>query len=288
MSPAPAGGASSPAPTPLPLPPAPADSPMQLSDAQRQEVADTIAALDSQFDLTLVEWAAPTPLPDRPSLLLYGWAGGTTPAAATAEIGATAQTLGSDLEGVIINEVLRHRRRQVEQEVVAPLRAQGIPVWGAIPEDREMLALTLGQLADYLEGRWVEEPPDPDAWVDRFLIGGNIMDSGPNYFGRYPHQAVIARAGRPDIQLASLMSATKCVVLTGGEAPTEYVRVEARKRAAALLLVEADTLTTAESLGGLLQRANPYSRHKQARFAALMERHLSIKNYELGITNESR
>ena len=38
------------------------------------------------------------------------------------------------------------------------------------------------------------------------------MDSGPSYFGRYQNQAVITRAERPDIQMASLMCDTKCLV----------------------------------------------------------------------------
>ena len=137
-----------------------------------------------------------------------------------------------------------------------------------------MLALTLGQVADFLGGNWVEEPSDAELWIDRFLIGGNIMDSGPNYFGRYPNQAVITRTARPDIQLASLMCNTRFLVLTGGGEPTEYIRVEAQKHDASLLLVEGGTLETAEALEGLLGLSNPYSEHKVCRFTELVEQHI--------------
>jgi len=184
------------------------------------------------------------------------------------------ERLGGRTGGIIINNVLRHRGKHVGDELVAPLKKRGIPILGAFPEDREMLAFTLRQVAEFLAGEWVREPADPDAWVDRFLIGGNIMDSGPNYFGRYPHQAVITRAARPDIQMASLMCDTKFLVLTGGDEPTEYIRVEAQKRNAALLLVPGSTQETAESLGDLQARANPYILHKLERFSSLADQYL--------------
>ena len=288
-------------PEPVPPPIASSLSEPHLSEAQRREIADAVARLDAAFDTVLVEWSFPNApeetssgeslpgdqaiaeagellagqfLAGQPSLLLFGYSGGGDAGTEAARIAAAAKSLGDDLAGVIINGVTRHRRMAVEQQVVSVLRSAGTPVLGAIPEDREMLALTVRQVAEFLGGRWIQEPTDAAAWVDRFLIGGNIMDSGPSYFGRYPNQAVITRSGRPDIQMACLASDTKCLVLTGGEEPTEYIRVEARQRSAAVLLVPGSTLEVAESLAGLLEQANPYSEQKLSRFAALMERHL--------------
>ena len=231
-------------------------------------------AIAGAGELLAGQFLAPGILAGQPSLLLFGYSGGGDAGTEAARIAAAAKSLGADLAGVIINGVTRHRRMAVEQQVVSVLRSAGTPVLGAIPEDREMLALTVRQVAEFLGGRWIQEPEDAAAWVDRFLIGGNIMDSGPNYFGRYPNQAVITRSGRPDIQMACLTSDTKCLVLTGGEEPTEYIRVEARQRSASVLLVPGSTLEVAESLAGLLEQANPYSEQKLSRFAALMERHL--------------
>ena len=266
-----------------------------LSGEQLGAIAANVAELDGSFDATLVEWAvspgaesSPPALAGYPVLLLYDYTGELDAAAKAVQAAELAAALGDDLAGIIINKVTRHRQMQVEREIVAVLKDRGLPVLGALPEDRRMLALTVQQVADYLGGRWVQEPPEPEdagAWVDRFLIGGNIMDSGPNYFGRYSHQAVITRAGRPDIQMASLMGDTRLLALTGGEEPTEYIRVEAQKRATPLLLVDGNTLDTAEALAGLLEQANPYSEQKLARFAALMEQNFSIRNYELGIKN---
>ena len=261
-------------PPPFPQPIDPHQLPTRISEARAGQVAEAVAAMEAAFDTVLVEWDAPAVPAGYPTALIHPQAGGQNLGTATDMLADEWARLGGEAGGVIINSVLRHRGKNVEDGLVTPLKRRGIPILGAVPEDREMLAFTLGQVAEFLEGEWVREPEDPEAWVDRFLIGGNIMDSGPNYFGRYPNQAVITRAARPDIQMASLMCDTRFLVLTGGEEPTEYIRVEARKRDAALLLVPGSTQETAESLGGLLARANPYSLHKLKRFTLLADRHL--------------
>ena len=258
-------------PSPFPQPIDPQNLPSRLSETRATEATQAIDLLESEFDNVLVEWSAPAAPPGRPVLLLHSHEHNQSLEAALEYIAGECERYGESLAGTIVNNVLRHRQRDVETGLVSALRARQLPVLGAIPEDREMLALTLGQVAQFLDGQWVEEPGNADVWVDRFLIGGNIMDSGPNYFGRYPHQAVITRAGRPDIQMASLMCDTKLLVLTGGEEPTEYILVEAQKRDSALLLVEGDTLEIAESLGSILAQANPYSEHKLERFGRLIE-----------------
>ena len=261
-------------PAPFPQPIDPQSPPARLSEARAAEVTETVDRLETEYDDVLIDWDAPAAPPGRPVLMIHSQIEGQDQDAALALIGKESERYGEYLTGIIVNNVLRHRKREVESGLVSALRDRGLPALGAIPEDREMLALTLAQVAQFLGGRWVEEPGDPQRWVDRFLIGGNIMDSGPNYFGRYPNQAVITRAGRPDIQMASLMCDTKLLVLTGGEEPTEYIQVEAQKRDSSLLMVDADTLEIAESLGTLLAMANPYAMHKLDRFTRLMEDNL--------------
>ena len=139
-----------------------------------------------------------------------------------------------------------------------------------------MLSITMDQLAQQLDGRWELKPSDNQAWVDRFLIGGNIMDSGAGYFGRYSHQAVITRAERPDIQMACLMQNTRCLVLTGGARPTEYIRVEAAKRGVPVLLVDGGTVATADSIGVLATTAVPHNWHKAERMADLLAEHSDL------------
>ncbi len=211
-------------------------------------------------------------LADAPIVQLFWYTNSLDPGAVLNIV----EPYGDRLIGVIINGVTEYRKRQAQENLVEPLVSRNVPVLGTLPEDRAMLAVTVQQIADHLNGRWINEPVNTQAHVERFLIGGNIMDSGPSYFGRYTNQAVITRAERPDIQLASLMEDTRCLVLTGAGEPTEYIKAEALQRDVPLIRVTEGTLSTAESLGGLLDLANAYSLWKIQRFSRLMAQHLDL------------
>ena len=262
-------------------------SPTILTGPGAQEVGNAVADLDSTADVVLVEgpdltspggrmWPLPLELAELLNarvLLLLGYA-------KNLEIQAlldSVQPLSNRIAGVVVNCVPPYRRQVVQQGLVAEVRSRGFPVLGTLPEDRRMLGVTVQQIADHLGGTWAQEPANTDAYVDRFLIGGNIMDSGLTYFGRFPNQAVITRAERPDIQMSCLMTDTRCLVLTGGGEPIEYVKAEALQREVPLILVEAGTLETAEALGGLLDVANPYSLRNIARFSELSRQHLDLE-----------
>ena len=190
-------------------------------------------------------------------------------------VSSAVAILGPRLAGVIVNQTPRYRARHAET-LLAELTTAGVPVIGAVIEDRTLLSLSLDHLETNLGGRWELEPTDDDVWIDRFLVGGNIMDSGAGYFGRYEHQAVITRAERPDIQMASLMQDTRCLILTGGSRPTEYIRVEAMKRRVPVLLVDQNTVATAEAVGGLMNVIVPHAQHKAERMADLLENRVDL------------
>ena len=269
----------------LEIPP-PISLPAALTTEMGRQVSETVAALQASCDQVIVEGPD---LEDHTSLI------STLDTDLVAALGARELLLGSyrpgleeeslsqvsglfgnRLAGVLLNLVTVHRLGEVRRRLMLALADRNIPVTGTIPEDRGMLAVTVEQIADHLGGRWVQEPVDISGSVDRFLIGGNIMDSGPSYFGRHSSQAVITRAERPDIQMASFTGDTKCLILTGGTEPTEYIRVEARKNQVPLLLVEGGTLATAEALTGLIERNTPPTTQKSQRFTELLVQHLNL------------
>ena len=177
---------------------------------------------------------------------------------------------GARLDLLVINAVPPYRR-----DIVSEGEAESWAEVDAlvIPESRVMLAPTVAQIAEHLDAAWTLEPVNTDALVERFLIGGNIMDNGPTYYGRYDNQAVITRAQRPDIQLASMLPQTRCLVLTGPGEPTEYVKAEARERDIPLLQVFMPTIEAADALDRLMDAATPHSLAKVRHYAALLEQH---------------
>ena len=181
----------------------------------------------------------------------------------------------SGFSAIVVNAVPIHRRDEVARE----LAGQSVPV-AVIPESRGMLTVTVEQLAEHLGGQWVLDPVNIDAPVERFMIGGNILDSGPTYFDRYPNQAVNTRVERPDIQMASMCDKTCCLVLTGPGEPTEYIKSEALKREIPLIQVRTNTHDTAEALAGLLDKADARTFAKANHFAGLLEQYLGAEALE--------
>lgn len=179
---------------------------------------------------------------------------------------------GARLAGVVVNAAPVYR-------MAAAQDAAG-PDAVVIPESRLMLAPTVAQIGDSLNAAWPLEPVNADALVEHYLIGGNLLDNGPTYYGRYPNQAVIARAQRPDIQLAGMLPQTRCLVLTGPGEPAEYVKAEARERDIPLLQVAASTIAAADALERLMSAANSRHLAKVRHYAALLERHAGAERLE--------
>ena len=168
---------------------------------------------------------------------------------AAGEDGATvadraAGRWGNRLAALVVNAVPPYRTSDVA-ESVAESSADVAAV--VVPDSCVMLGPTVAQVAGHLDAVWTLEPMNADAPVERFLIGGDMMDNGPIYYGRYANQAVITRAQRRDIQLASMLPETRCLVLTGSGEPTEYIKAEAWERDIPLLQAFASTIETADA-----------------------------------------
>ena len=236
----------------------------ELSTAQSE-----VSRLESEGGIVIIEGpdaSTPYGIPSKVILVHRG------PQEAVAE---SVSSAGSDLAAVVVNAVPIHRR----DEVARGLAGQSVPV-AVIPESRGMLTVTVGQLAEHLGGEWVLDPVNADAPIERFMIGGNIMDEGPTYFGRYANQAVITRVERPDIQMASMCDKTCCLVLTGPGNPSDYIKSEALKRDVPLIQVRTNTLDTADALAGLLDKADARTAAKADHFAGLLETYLGAEGLE--------
>ena len=185
-------------------------------------------------------------------------------------VDAAAVRWGNRLAALVVNAVPLYK-----QDAVADSASESSADVNAVvvPESRIMLSPTVAQIAEHLGASWVLDPINADAPIERFLIGGNIMDNGPTYYGRYANQAVITRAQRPDIQLASMLAQTRCLVLTGPGEATNYVRAEALERDIPLLRVATSTIETADALDHLIDASTAHSLAKARHFASLLEQY---------------
>jgi uncharacterized protein len=153
-------------------------------------------------------------------------------------------TFASLLSGVVINRLTRYGHHDATTRVAPAFEAAGVSVYGILPEERQLLAPTVGQIATLLDGTFYAGASGQHELVESFLIGGLITEWGGNYFGRNPRQAVIVRGGRTDIQMSALNFPLTCLLLTGCEAPPQYVHQRANDLDVPLVTSTHDTPST--------------------------------------------
>ena len=184
------------------------------------------------------------------------------------------EAFGDRLAGVVINRRTRYAEHEVTDLMAPQLREAGVPVLGVLPEERLMLAPTVRQVADHLDATFYLGATEDHRLVEHILIGGLIRESGSDYFGRFPNQAVVVKGTRPDIAMAALGCPLSCLILTGGAQPTQYLHSRAEAQGVPLLVTETDTLATAAALESLQERVSVHHPQKVERFALLLEERL--------------
>lgn len=146
----------------------------------------------------------------------------------TPAVSADYKVFGDKLAGVVVNKVPSNRL-----ETASQLKGQvkEIKILGVIPEDRNLLALTIAELANVVKGEIISGKDKSGELVANFMLGIIGLDRNPAYFSRKEAKAAILRTERYDLQMAALATPTSCLVLTGaGEiSPSVLALAEAQK-----------------------------------------------------------
>ncbi len=177
---------------------------------------------------------------------------------------------GERLLGIVLNKV---PRSQLE---VVPEQMDGVDVLGALPEDRVLFGLTIGELAERIEGKILNGAEKSVELVENFMLGALTLDSGLDYFGRKANKAVVVRAERPDMQLAALETSTKCLVLSGDALPIHAVLKGAEEKGVPIILTKGDTASVVNSVEQALGRTKFNQEKKLPRLAEIMEQHFDF------------
>ncbi len=173
------------------------------------------------------------------------------------------------LAGLVVNRRTAHAEHDAAFRLVPALEAAGVPVLACLAEDRLLSAPTVRSLVEALGATLFTGEDGLDGLVEHLLIGGLITEWGGNYFDRHPHQAVLVRGGRMDIQMSALNFPLAALVLTGAEAPAQYVLQRAEAQEVPLAVTGQRTAEAADALAALppAPAAHP---DKAARAAALL------------------
>jgi BioD-like phosphotransacetylase family protein len=183
------------------------------------------------------------------------------------------KAFGDNLLGVVINKVPESQIDRVKAEADKIFSAAGINMLGVIPENRAVFAITVGELAESIQGKVLNDTEKADELVENYMLGALVVDSGLDYFGRKRNKAAIVRQDRPDMQLAALETSTKCIVLSGSSAPPMYnVLQKAESRGIPLIATDAATTDIIAGIEDALSKSRINQEQKLSTLADIVKR----------------
>jgi BioD-like phosphotransacetylase family protein len=193
-------------------------------------------------------------------------------------INRVAEELGKRLIGVIVSFVPETKLEAIGRNITAQFQEAGIKVLGVFPEKRNLLGMSVGEMAEVLEGEIVTCPDDATELVENIMLGAMTIDSGIDYFSRRDKKAVVVRGDRPDMQMAAMETSTKCLVLTNGIQPVPTVVYQSENKHIPIIVVKKDTTGTLADLEQALTRISFNSPQKLKKFEEIVEKDLDFKS----------
>lgn len=189
-----------------------------------------------------------------------------------------AQTrLGDGMCGIILNRVPKEVFSFVTELAVPYFEKRDIPVFGVIPEERSLAALTVGELKEVLNAEVLTEYYRPQSLVENLTIGAMTAEAALSRLRKYRHKAVITGGDRTDIQLVALETSTTCMILTGNLHPSSLVIKQAEEFSVSILLVRTNTMETIELIESIYGKTRLGQTVKLDQFKTLMDEHVDFK-----------
>ena len=193
------------------------------------------------------------------------------------------QDWGEYLLGIVLNKVPPSRVESVRNEITSQRGGAGINILGVLPEDRVLFTISVGELADHLQGEILNCAEKSGELVESLMLGAMTVDPGPEYFGRKANKAVVVRGDRPDMQIAALETSTKCLILSGNTAPIPAVRYRAEDKDVPIIVVKSDTASTVMAIEDALNKARFNQERKLPKLTEVMEKHFSFQMVYQGL-----
>lgn len=190
---------------------------------------------------------------------------------------------GEYLLGIVLNKVPRSQVESVRNEITSQRGGDGIKILGVLPEDRVLFALSVGELAEHLQGEILNCAEKSGELVENLMLGAMTVDPGPEYFGRKTNKAVVVRGERPDMQIAALETSMRCLILSGNTTPIPAVRYRAEDKNVPIIVVKSDTMATVMAIENALNKARFNQEKKLPKLTEIMEKHFSFQTVYQGL-----
>ncbi len=181
------------------------------------------------------------------------------------------------LLGVVLNKVPGSQVERVRSEVSIAFSQAGIDILGVLPEDRTLLALTVGELAENIQGEILNNSEKSAELVENIMLGALCVDPGPVYFGRKVNKAAILRVERADMQMAALETSTRALVLSGNTVPMPSILNRAEDKEVPIIMASDDITTIVTNIEDALAKTRFNQENKLAKLAEIMAQNFDFK-----------
>lgn len=184
-------------------------------------------------------------------------------------VGEAKDDIGMSLLGVVVNKVPKNRLEQARNDA----STAGVNILGVLPEDRALLAMTVGELSESIQGEILRGAGQSGELVENLMLGALVVDSGPEYFGRKDNKAVVLKSERPDMQMAAMETSTRCLVLTGDTPLNANVLERAEEKNIPIILSGDNAASVVATIEDTLANNRFHQENKLVRLTELLEEH---------------
>lgn len=185
------------------------------------------------------------------------------------------ELLGDKLMCVIFNQVPNSQRPVVDM-IIPYLERKGIKTYGIMPRDKTLTSVTVGEIADHLNGTILTATDKTEELVENFMVGAMGQEKALRFFQRTANKAVITGGDRADVQLAALETPTKALILTGNLQPSPIVMARSEDLGIPMILVDLDTLTAVEKTDELVGKVRIHQAQKVQRVYELVKQSVDV------------
>jgi|TARA_B110000438_G_scaffold269415_2_gene285782 BioD-like phosphotransacetylase family protein len=175
---------------------------------------------------------------------------------------------GVEVVGAIINKVKHDKIDVIEEYTRKGLERLGVPLLGVMPEQEQLSKPNLSQVAEELNGRWINgDPEDAHPRLKKIVVGAM---SARGFIEQYGAGALIITPGdRDDILLSMIASAAVVdqtpasgLVLTSNTLPHPKLMELLAKTNMPVIITEADSYTTASKINRMTVKTQPEDQDK--------------------------
>ncbi len=153
--------------------------------------------------------------------------------------------LSGKLVGIVLNKIPAKKLSSAAKAAEDAMAKVGLKLLGAVPEDRILAALSVGDLADVLQGKILNNSEKTTDLIENFMMGSSTFDRGATYYQRKSNKAVLVWGERPGFRKAALASlpqvalltSTRCVVISDSAVPLPAIQQKALEKGVPLISV---------------------------------------------------